>query len=1373
MTSEAGLHITDGTAQNTRFPAALEEGYFKVDEMTFEDLLTLSVELASYLHFYNLQYKREGSWAELFEGDDAVVMAQILSLDLKRLETDFQRRFESSLEDVAEGLCEFVKDIDGWLQKLKTSSHKSGKALGAKIEEVIEEKLADEFRSLREYLNLLVQGQSQPKPAFALEGLDHVWEKTKKGQAISQSKRPDSRSVIVERRQFRSIFYAFFHAVLYLQSIAAAYLQKTLSGQAHDPSVGLLMVFLKLFGKAQERINTFSQRHLDFYYQTLLKACPRESMPDSADLVLETEAGVREVFIPKGTEFLAGKDLTGKDLVYIADDNLGVTDARVHTLSTLFFERNRLISPEAELQYITRARTHRLPVDLSSSETVDSPSWPLFGAERTDVESGTAKDAEFGFAVASSVLRLKEGLRTIEVTLRIADPADVDPTVALAWREFNRQGWKEKKENEKREFVRQVFVHYLTTHQELLTEDDHLDTVDVAEGLIHNLSLEAINQALQDQQQSSLFNLFLVELVKGVGSAESFQRVLGKIMSRFVLTPDRWLTPDIKKVILEKAEGVVTTVSYQQISELLKKDRQTLFYTLLQKIMTIHLTAENGWHGVSQYTLAPTGEEETVEENGLKFVVTLGPEIDPIIPYASDIHGGQWETQLPLILFRLNPQSHFYAYSLFSGLTFRSVVIETHVQGVKTLLIYNQQGQLDPSKPFNPFGPLPTCNSYCIIGNYEVATKNITSLAVEIEWGDIPQGLGGFREYYQGYEPACTNEDFQAELSLFQDGHWQPSRGEAPNTTVLFDTESGEEKLKESQSIAIDLLRYFKPLHWTISEDEFGFDLQARDGFYKIALVGPSWAFGHANYPTLLAKALSENVKRKRFQPIPNPPYTPLVNRIALNYRARSVIEPGIKGVDDPVIFHEKIIPLHPFGPENNYPADQERPPAIVPRYPYDGNLFIGIAARQLQGVLTLFFHICPDSTQAVISTHSDIAWFYLASNCWCRLEPSRVLSDTTDGFLTSGIVTLDLPNIINRDNSIMPRDLFWLSVSANKNLNTYCSLYSVRPHALRVRWVDRENLRSPMKRNSPAGSIQQTRTSIPGLGSITQMNDAFGGTLPEDTRQMKMRMSERLRHKHRASTPWDYERLILEYFPEIFKVKCFSGMTTSKPGPQPGHVLIVVVPHVGEKIQDHNYTPMVDTTVLHRIRTFVQTLVSPFTNIEVRNPTYERIQIRCTIKLTRNMYRGFFVKKVNQSINAFLSPWHEGGYVERFGWRIKREDIESVIRDLDGVEFVTNFSMLHITEDNKGDFSLNDTARSKIIHSTQYDAGKRQALERSVSEEITPKYPWSLAIPMDHHFIETIDVMRFINAEVTGIDELEVGSTLIISGSESYGEEK
>jgi hypothetical protein len=48
--------------------------------------------------------------------------------------------------------------------------------------------------------------------------------------------------------------------------------------------------------------------------------------------------------------------------------------------------------------------------------------------------------------------------------------------------------------------------------------------------------------------------------------------------------------------------------------------------------------------------------------------------------------------------------------------------------------------------------------------------------------------------------------------------------------------------------------------------------------------------------------------------------------------------------------------------------------------------------------------------------------------------------------------------------------------------------------------------------------------------------------------------------------------------------------------------------------------------------------------------------------------------------------------------------------------------------------------------------------------KDIAPLYPWSIAAPIQQHFIEIDDRYDLIEPEITGIGELEIGSTFIIS---------
>ncbi|MGL4632440.1 MAG: carboxypeptidase-like regulatory domain-containing protein, partial [Leadbetterella sp.] len=74
-----------------------------------------------------------------------------------------------------------------------------------------------------------------------------------------------------------------------------------------------------------------------------------------------------------------------------------------------------------------------------------------------------------------------------------------------------------------------------------------------------------------------------------------------------------------------------------------------------------------------------------------------------------------------------------------------------------------------------------------------------------------------------------------------------------------------------------------------------------------------------------------------------------------------------------------------------------------------------------------------------------------------------------------------------------------------------------------------------------PANSITKMLTKPAEIKSLTQPFASYNGVPAEIGTEYYTRVSERLRHKNRAITVHDYEKLVLEYFPSIFKVKAIT----------------------------------------------------------------------------------------------------------------------------------------------------------------------------------------------------------------------------------------
>jgi len=1245
--------IADGTAQDDRLPPALEDHYFDVEERAFEDIVARSAEFAKSVRFYNAQNLPEGSWRNLFASDESAVMVDIITTDATRMEAEFLPLLKNP-PAAAAYLTRFSLRIDHWYQRLLKAEDDPANPVTRQIKAVIEQKLKSAIQQSTAYLPAAGQAtESASADASLLSAFDPMW-----GLSSRKHIEPVVRGTEVEM-VLRSSFYSLVSATSYLKPIAADRLSHSLKNGNHNPAIALFLAFAKLLETTQQKINTFTARHRDFYYRDVLRMTAKAQVPDSTFLILKPASTRSSLLVPAGTAFAAGKAGGKVDLVYQTDADLLVTNALVQSLRTLHCPRDPQISPEYELNYVAGLRVADILSDASVLTDVPTESWPLFGADRPGTATSLNHDASVGFAVASSALQLREGDRQIRFTVSLRLPTAKTGAAAPTFEQR----------------FRRLILDYTRATK---SEKDAFAT-----------------------QAKEL----------GFGDKD----VLGQ-----------------------------------------GQDPKYIFESVVATCFKIDVTAATGWYSIKNYgAFAEPGLSS--EQFQLTFEIALGVDAPALVPYNPLLHRNNFDTEFPVLRFCLNPQANIYGYSLFQDLSVEEIVITSKVAEANRVVAWNQFGQLDTSKPFTPFGPLPTTNSYLVLGNYDCSRMNLTELTINIEWGDLPYAPEGFGEYYKDYGKGHENDAFLARLSVLRDGRWHPSSGEGERLTRLFNGQNGQ-SVAACRSIELDVLSWYKHIDPALPEGQFHYDQKARGGFFRIQLAGPEAAFGHRDYPALLTSVLSENARASRFKraprALPPPPYTPVVNRVSFSFTATSSIGPC--GGQD------KVFLIHPFGVEA---VVSSKPWALLPAVDFDGNLFIGLSATDPTGVLTLLFHLREDSASTPAFAQQPVVWSYLACDKWRTLDASRVLSDTTDGFLSSGIVTLDLPSDIDRENSVMPPNLFWIRVSSNGNFARFCSLYSVHAQALTVTRTLAGEAASVLPQPLAAGSIKGPVTSIPGLRSVLQLLPSSGGRQQETERQQRTRTAERLRHKFRAVTPWDYERLVLEAFPEVFKVKCFPAMTTEGGIlPRPGSVLIVVVPRQPENSVAPVFDPMLDVIELKRIRDYLHLVSSPQVSIEVRNPTYERILIRCAVHLTPEAMRqrGLWLGCLDQTLIDYLSPWSKTGPTPRFGWSFQSDEVEAFIRGLPYVHFVTQFSMLHLTQDENGLYRLDDTARPDLPAGASADTAANRPMG---VQTISPRYPWSIAIPNTKNIIEIAGESgdAEVPAAVTGIGQLVIGNTFVV----------
>jgi hypothetical protein len=1382
--------MIDGTEQRDRLLPALKEGYFNVDELRFEQLVAMSARLASTLAFYDSDNTTEfdphginaddSSWVGLFHNDEALLLAQIISRNPESRRAVAMRGADT---ERAKAINELNADFLRWRKALASTEY--GQPVSERIRQIQSEATRYE-KDKRTQLLFLVAGLTRVKQS------------------------------------------------------ARAQLAYSLKSQSHDPAVGLLIAFLQLYQRTQDQINRFADRHVDFYYQDCLHLQPKPGVPESVHLLCERDKVTSELTVHRGTKFVAPKDADGQEVVYVADEEIIVTDVKVSALAQLVLERDQLISPECELNYVTRAS--QTLVDRYEDASATAPAEPraIFSGVDREEHSPDVEEARIGLAIASPVLYLKEGKRDIQITLWLENATEAD-----------RDALKRIEAHQKRHIpLERVFERYLTLDRRLLTAKEASDE-NLAKLLADNARSRAIaleRKLLAAEEASgenlakspaditgssgifkekqrrnpetewypdpgSYYDVFLTELfllaAQEKGNESQYKEILslraGKLFSRWLLTKWDWHfdwldTSELERVrshwkkfshlfegeemdlgkpgrfdisgdtalrLLGRTTCTTAEPGNSEHSDLdplslfrAKSEdlpREAIFNKLLNNIFEVSLTTATGWYTAANALVVRPQPRTGRSRSGLEILISLKPDVAPIVGYKPELHGENWATSLPVVRVSLRSDAGLYPYSLFEDVVLTVIDLSVEVAGLRDAVLAGDLGILDPSKPFPPFGPLPKVGSYFTVGSPEVACKHPTAFDIKLEWGGMPQGSGGFAKYYEGYESDFdSNEIFKASVSVLRDGSWQPQAANV-QTLSLFHNEDASGKIANQSVLTVDenvLRSHFRSTAATVMEDGPELATDAANGLIRLQLTEPAYAFGHAEYPEVLSRAARQSLGRKfkRKERTPNLPYTPVVQKLSIDYRAKSSIRFGVESQPGAGDAGDKVFHLHPFGIDQIFPGGEVNP-TLMPRYESGGNLFIGLRAADLVGKLTLLVYLKDKAALQRSKPKRQFEWSYLANNQWKRLESKRILSDTTHHFVTSGIVTIDVPDEITRDNTILPTGLFWLWVSDRTAFDTFDALYSIQAQALKATRIG-----SAEGDMSPHATAMVPESALPGLLGVTQIGSAFGRRPAEDRASMRARVGERVRHKNRAQTPWDYERLVLERFPEVKKAKCFMS-TRSDSGAQgtgtktrqaddavpPGQVVVVVLPNLPSvPVFESRLAPGLDRLQLDSIKGYLQSLSPQTAIIAVSNPVYERIQVRCTVRLTPGYPTGASVKRIEQVIIESISPWHDSGYSPpRFDWRILAEDLEGWIGRLDCVESVSKLRLLHIVGDDDDSHVFN--AR---------DGHRVEAM-----------LPGSITIPTHWHIVQLDEHGADAAVGPTGISHMKLGDTLIIGG--------
>jgi hypothetical protein len=360
----------------------------------------------------------------------------------------------------------------------------------------------------------------------------------------------------------------------------------------------------------------------------------------------------------------------------------------------------------------------------------------------------------------------------------------------------------------------------------------------------------------------------------------------------------------------------------------------------------------------------------------------------------------------------------------------------------------------------------------------------------------------------------------------------------------------------------------------------------------------------------------------------------------------------------------------------------------------HESEFYIGITDLKPPQNLALLFQVADGTAnpQKEKPKPPHIRWSYLRNNEWISF-PQNAVEDNTDELLTSGIITFSVPRDASDDNTSLPSGMHWIRAAVNSAPDAVCKLRMVAAQALKVTFADKGNDPNFSAKVLPAETISKLDQPDAAIKKITQPFSSYGGRGKEEDKAFYTRVSERLRHKDRAVTLWDYERLVLEQFPEVHKVKCLNH-TEFKGGKctlKPGHVTIVTIADQQHHVLPDRLRPNVSLGLLKKIAEFLEKRISKFVSLHVVNPIFEEIKVDFKVKFRSFEDETYSINKLKDGILKFMSPWaFSGTGSPSFGGKIYKSMLINFVEEQEYVDYVIDFNMMYFNVknmDNKKDY--------------------------------------------------------------------------------------
>ena len=714
-----------------------------------------------------------------------------------------------------------------------------------------------------------------------------------------------------------------------------------------------------------------------------------------------------------------------------------------------------------------------------------------------------------------------------------------------------------------------------------------------------------------------------------------------------------------------------------------------------------YVTGPEGWTGPLSVTASRSGALLTLD-------VGIGATALAVIDHDPALHLHAFPAALPVLQCLLRADAGL-GFAALEGIEVQRARVSVRVRGLRGLVVESDDASIDPSKAFLPFGAAPVAGARWHIGCPEALAKPITSLSLKIAWQGAPADLYDWYAHFARRTQMLTG--IGAKLSWRDAGGAAHTSGtvtllprQAAQTTLTIDGQGGAQawspaaqtqalqwsgsSIAKGKGLALTMAQpvmltslALAPLLASQFAAPAPAAAAARTGFISVTLMEDLL---HGDYRRDAIAGATPPDPTKAFTPkVLNEPYTPKVQELSLDYEAQSddsrLDDASQAAFTDTNVQFFQIDALG-LAREQAWltaarPWAPQRGVSLLPPHPSAGELLIGLAGVKAGDAVNLLLQVAEGSADPLAQSQT-LQWSVLADNTWRTLGPNELVLDTTAALRASGLIGCVLPAETTTDHTRLPAGLVWLRATTPDQPRAACNLVGVHANAIEVAFVDQGNDVQRLATALPAGAIAKMKAPLAALKSVSQPYASFGGALAEDDAALARRAAERLRHRNRAISGWDVERLVLQSFPQVWRAKCVPHASEMS-WRDPGHLTVIVVPDLRQRSTVDPLQPRVDLDTLTRIREHLSARCGPQVQVHVRNPAYRSVLLDFKVRLRPGFGINFHGPQIDQALRQALSPWAFDSDAQLgFGARVVRSQLLDFVESLPSVDFVTDFQL-------------------------------------------------------------------------------------------------